>query len=60
MVRTVSNPPRGWHSRLVIVVYGDKVTSHLQRAHALAKLGASGLSIANDAGADRWLFGEPL
>ena len=60
MVRTVSNLPPGWHSRLVIVVYGDKISAHLQRAHALAKLGISGLSIANEAGADRWLFGEPL
>jgi hypothetical protein len=60
MVRTVSNLPPGWNSHLVIVVYGDKIADHLQRAHALAKLGISGLALVDDARKDRWLFGEPL
>jgi hypothetical protein len=44
----------------VIVVYGEKVVNHLQRTHALAKLGISGLALADDAREDRWLFGEPI
>jgi hypothetical protein len=60
MVRTVSDLPSGWDSRLVIVVYGEKIAKHLRRAHALAKLGISGLAIADDALADQWVFGEPI
>ena len=30
------------------------------RAHALAKLGISGLALEDDARDDRWLFGEPV
>ena len=60
MVRTASNLPSGWDSRLVIVVYGEKIANHLGRAQALVKLGISGLALADDARADRWLFGEPL
>jgi hypothetical protein len=60
MVRTVSNLPPGWNCGLVIVVHGDKIADHLQRAHALAKLGISGLVLADDLRGDRWLFGEPL
>jgi hypothetical protein len=44
----------------VIVVYGDKIANHLGRAHAFAKLGISGLALAEDALADWWLFGEAL
>jgi hypothetical protein len=58
MVRTVSHLPPSWSAHLVIVVYGDKIADHLQRAHALAKLGISGLALADDASRDRWLFGE--
>jgi hypothetical protein len=60
MVRTASNLPRGWNSRLVIVVYGEKIANHLQQAQALASLGISGLALADDASADRWLFGKPV
>lgn len=60
MVRTVSNLPSGWCSRFIIVAYGDEVIRHLQGAHALVKLGISGLSLADNARADRWRFGEPL
>jgi len=60
MVRLVSNLPPGWNSRPVIVVYGDKVASHLQRAHALEKLDIAGLALADHDRDDRWLFGEPL
>jgi hypothetical protein len=51
MVRTVSNLPPSWNSHLVIVVYGDPIAEHLKRAHALAKLGISGLALADDLGA---------
>lgn len=57
MVRPVSNLASGWRSRLIIVVYG---VTRLQGADALAKLEISGLSLADNARADRWLFGEPL
>jgi hypothetical protein len=60
IVRTVSDLPHGWNSRPVIVVYGPKIAAHLQRARALAKLGISGVAIADDVRNDRWLFGEPL
>jgi hypothetical protein len=60
MVRTVSNLPPSWTSHLVIVVYGDQIADHLQRARALAKLGVSGLALGDNAREDRWLFGEPL
>jgi hypothetical protein len=60
MVRTASNLPSGWDSRLVIVVYGEKIANHLGRAQALVKLGISGLALADVARADRWLFGEYL
>ena len=60
MVRTVSQLPQGWNSRTVIVVYGDKIAAHLQCARALAKLGISGVAIADDVRNDRWLLGEPL
>jgi hypothetical protein len=46
MVRTASNLPSGWRSRLVIVVHGDKIADHLKRVHALAELGISGLALA--------------
>ena len=36
MVRTRSNLPSGWESKLVIVVYAKKITEHLQRSKALA------------------------
>jgi hypothetical protein len=42
------------------VVYDDRIADHLKRAHALAKLGISGLALANDARDDRWLFGQRL
>jgi hypothetical protein len=58
IVRTASNPPSGWKSRLVIVVYGAEIANHLERARALAKLGISGLALSDGARADRWLFGE--
>lgn len=60
IVRTASNLPAGWDSRLIIVVYGEKITNHLRRAQVLAKLGISGLALADHARTDRWLFGEPL
>lgn len=60
MVRTASNLPSGWRSRLVIVVHGDKIADHLKRVHALAELGISGLALAHDLRDDRWLFGDEL
>jgi len=60
MVRTASNLPVDWRHLLVIVVYGERIGTHLQRAHALTKLGISGLALADDAREDRWLFGEPF
>jgi len=59
-VRAVGDLPPEWDSRVVIVVYGDRIADHLRRAHALAKLGISGLTLADDARDDRWLFGEAL
>lgn len=60
MVRTVCNLQSDWNSRLVVVVYGDRIADHLQRLDALANLGISGVAIGDNAGDDRWLFGEPL
>ncbi len=60
MVRTVSDVPPGWNTRLLIVVHGDRIARHLQRAHALVKLDVAGLALADDARDDRWLFGKPL
>lgn len=60
MVRTASNLPEGWNTRLVIVVYGDKIAEHLRRAHALTRLSIAGLALADDARDDRWLFGDQL
>jgi hypothetical protein len=58
IVRTASNLPSGWQSKLVIVVYGETIAKHLERSHALAKLGVSGLALTDDRRGDRWLFGE--
>jgi hypothetical protein len=60
IVRTASNLPSDWQGRLAIVVYGEKIANHLQRARALVKLEISGLALADDSRADRWLFGEPM
>jgi hypothetical protein len=60
IVRTASNLPPGWKSRLVVVVYGEKIADHLKRAQALAKFGISGLALADDPREDRWLFSESL
>ncbi len=50
----------GWEQDLVIVVYGEEIVSHLERAKALEKLNISAVSIASDKIADRWLFGRSL
>jgi len=60
MVCAAGDLPNGWQIRLAIVVYGDTIADHLQRARVLAALGISGLALADDERADRWLFGEPV
>lgn len=52
--------PPGWHRRLVLVVFGEKIAVHLARAQKLAELGVSGLCLAHDQGNDRWSFGGPI
>lgn len=44
----------------VIVIHGDKVGAHLEKAKAIQNLGISGLQLMADASEDRWLIGEAL
>lgn len=60
IVVAASQPPlQGWQRRFVVVVTGNDVACHLERAHALEALGVSGLALAIDPREDRWLFGPP-
>jgi hypothetical protein len=57
IVRTASHLPEGWRCHFMVVVYGDKIATHLLRANALAKLDIAGLHLKEHLDADRWLFG---
>ena len=54
------NTVEGWDTLFVLVVHGEKIAAHLERAKALQKLNISGLALARDAAADRWYFGRRL
>jgi hypothetical protein len=57
IVRTASQLPQGWRCYLVVVVYGDKIAAHLERAKALETLNIAALHLQDRPDADRWLFG---
>ena len=57
IVRTASMLPEGWQCYLVVVVYGEKIATHLERAKALETLNIAALHLQDHADADRWLFG---
>jgi len=57
IVRTASQLPEGWQCYLVVVVYGEKIATHLGRAKALETLNIAALHLQDHADADRWLFG---
>jgi hypothetical protein len=46
----------GFSKEFVIVVQGEKLRNHLERAKALVSLGVSGLSIGEPPEPDEWLF----
>lgn len=52
--------PEGWQMKFVLVVFGERIGAHLDRAGALAKLGISGLQLAKNPAADRWVFGRSI
>jgi hypothetical protein len=41
-----------------LVVWGDEMAAHLERAQAIQQLGVSGLVIGESSDEDRWLFGK--
>ena len=53
-------PLGGWRRELVLVVYGEEITEHLKRVTALARLGVSALSIAENSRDDTWVLGKQL
>jgi hypothetical protein len=57
IVRTASQLPEGWRCYLVVVVYGEKIATHLGRAKALEALNISALHLQDCPDPDRWLFG---
>ena len=57
ILRTASMLPEGWQCYLVVVVYGEKIATHLERAKALETLNIAALHLQDHADADRWLFG---
>jgi hypothetical protein len=57
IVRTASQLPEGCLCHLMVVVYGDKIARHLQRANALEQLRIAALHLEDRQDADRWLFG---
>lgn len=48
--------PDGWACEFVLVVHGDKIKRHLRSAHALTKLGITGISIEQIEERDEFLF----
>lgn len=55
-----SSEPEGWQTVLVLIVHGDKITAHLQRATALTKLAIAAVSLGSTPSSDRWFFQESL
>ncbi|MEO7699621.1 MAG: hypothetical protein ABIZ04_10385 [Opitutus sp.] len=49
--------PENWQRYFALVVFGDRIARHLEKARALAKLHACGLQLAPDPEKDRWFFG---
>lgn len=60
IVRTASQLPQGWRCYLVVVVYGEKIAIHLERAKALERLNIAALHLQDRSDEDRWLFGSQL
>jgi hypothetical protein len=61
IVRSASNLPLAWDCELILVVYGDRMATHLRRVNALERLSISAVALADRASDDRWLFGaSPL
>jgi hypothetical protein len=61
LVMAASNgEPEGWQKVLVLVVHGDKITAHLQRATALAQLAISAVALGITRPSDQWLFQDTL
>jgi hypothetical protein len=55
-----SDEPAGWQKVLVLVVHGNKITAHLQRATALTKLAISAVALGTTQPCDRWFFQDSL
>ncbi len=51
---------KGWKRELVLVVYGDKMGTHLNQAKALRNLDVSGLVLGKHKAEDRWVIGREL
>jgi len=46
----------GWRTEFVLVVYGDKITEHLERATGLKQIGVPALALADHQQNDRWIL----
>ena len=49
-----------WESAYVLVVYGEEMARHLQKAVMLQKLGISALRLSRKPEEDKWLFQDAL
>lgn len=54
IIASSSEAPPFWNQFFVVVVYGQAMSNHLQRASALGKLGIARLSIADKLQEDSW------
>lgn len=50
--------PDGWTRSFVLAVHGDAIARNLNDAHALARFGVSGISLAEEREHDVWAFGR--
>lgn len=56
VLATSHEQPSGWKMLFVLVVHGEEISEHLDRARSLQALGISALSLAIVPKDDRWLF----